>query len=54
MSTGKLAQALDVANCMSLAVSLLVVPVSLTTLIALGWRCYRERRLLQTLPLLAT
>jgi hypothetical protein len=39
---------------MELALPLLVVPVSLTTLIALGWRCYRERRLLQALPLLAT
>ncbi len=39
---------------MELAVPLLVVPVSLTTLIALGWRCYRELRLLQALPLLAT
>ncbi len=39
---------------MQFAVPLLVVPVSLTTLIALGWRCYRERRLLQALPLLAT
>jgi hypothetical protein len=39
---------------MEFAVSMLVVPVSLTTLIALGWRCYRERRLLQALPLLAT
>ncbi len=39
---------------MKFSVPLLVVPVSLTTLIALGWRCYRERRLLQALPLLAT
>ncbi len=39
---------------MEFAVSMLMVPVSLTTLIALGWRCYRERRLLQALPLLAT
>ncbi len=39
---------------MGLTVPLLVVPVSLTTLIALWWRCYRERRLLQALPLLAT
>ncbi len=39
---------------MEFAVPLLVVPVSLTTLVSLGWRCYRERRLLQALPLLAT
>jgi hypothetical protein len=33
---------------------MLVVPVSLTTLISLSWRCYSEGRLLQALPLLAT
>jgi hypothetical protein len=35
-------------------VSWLVWPVTFTTLIALGWKCYQERRLLQALPLLAT
>ncbi len=54
MSQTKGEQAFNVDNCMELAVPLLVCPVSLTTLIALGWRCYRERRLLQALPLLAT
>ena len=38
----------------ALAVSLLVVPVSLTTLVALGIRSYREERLRESLPLLAT
>jgi hypothetical protein len=33
---------------------MLVWPVSLTTLIVLGWKCYRERRFQQALPLLAT
>ncbi len=47
-------QALIVLNSMEFAVPLQVVPVSLTTLVALGWRCYREGRLLQALPLLAT
>ncbi len=39
---------------MDLTVLLLVWPLSLITLIALGWRCYWECRLLQALPLLAT
>ena len=33
---------------------MLVWPISFTTLVALGWRCYLDRRLLQALPLLAT
>ena len=41
-------------NCIALAVSLLVIPVSLATLITLSCRCYRERRLREALPLLAT
>ena len=37
-----------------LAVSLLVWPVPLVTLVALGIRCYREERLRDSLPLLVT
>ena len=38
----------------ALAVSLLVWPVPLVTLVALGIRCYREQRLRESVPLLAT
>ena len=54
MSTIQAQHAFDVLHCLSLAVSLLVVPVTFTTLVTLSWRCYRERRFLQALPLLAT
>jgi hypothetical protein len=33
---------------------MLVWPISFTSLVALGWRCYLDRRLLQALPLLAS
>ena len=44
----------NVLDSEELAVSLLVWPVSLITLVALGIRCYREERLRESLPLLAT
>ena len=47
-------QAYITLNCLEFAVSLLVLPVSLTTLIVLGTRCYRQKRLLEALPLIAT
>ena len=37
-----------------LAISLVVWPVPLVTLVTLGIRCYREERLRDSLPLLAT
>jgi uncharacterized membrane protein YozB (DUF420 family) len=39
---------------MVFAVPWLVWPVPLTTLVVLGYRCYRDKRLLEALPLLAT
>ena len=50
----KYEQAENLVNSEALAISLLVFPVSLTTLVALGIRCYREKRLRESLPLLAT
>jgi hypothetical protein len=44
----------NVLNSELFAVSLLVWPVPLVTLVALGIRCYREERLRESLPLLAT
>ena len=45
-------QAFNVLNSEEFTVSLLVWPVPLVTLIALGIRCYREERLREALPLL--
>ena len=50
----ELETALQRFSCLTTAMSWLVWPVSLTTLMVNGWRCYKERRLLQVLPLLAT
>ena len=47
-------QSAIVLNCVQFAVSLFVLPVPLTTLVVLGWKCYREKRLLDALPLLVT
>ena len=47
-------QAFNVLNSEEFTVSLLVWPVPLVTLVALGIRCYREKRLRESLPLLAT
>ncbi len=47
-------QAFNVLNSEEFTVSLLVFPVPLVTLVALGIRCYREERLRESLPLLAT
>ena len=41
-------------ECMEFVVPWLVWPVSLTTFVAKGWRSYRQKTLLQTLPLIAT
>jgi hypothetical protein len=43
-----------VLNCTEFITSLLVFPVSIATLVTLGIRCYKEERLLEALPLLAT
>ena len=45
---------MNVLASVQLAVPLLVFPVALVTLVALGIRCYREQRLRESLPLLAT
>ena len=47
-------QAKNVQYSEQLAVSLLVFPVPLITLFALGIRCYRDKRLRESIPLLAT
>ncbi len=46
--------AFNVSESASLVISLLVWPVPLATLITLGIKCFREKRLLGALPLLAT
>ncbi len=47
-------QALNVQVTEQLVVSSLVWPVQLITLVVIGIRCYREERLRESLPLLAT
>ncbi len=44
---------LNVARSIQFTVPLLVWPVPLTTLVVLGFRCYREKRFCDSLPLLA-
>ena len=49
-----LTKAFDVCECLQFAVALVVWPVSLTTLCVIGYRCFREKRFIDALPLLAT
>ena len=42
------------SNLMQFAVSWLVWPVALASLVTLSYRCYKERKFLDALPLLAT
>ena len=52
MSTAAINLAYNIASCMSFAISMLVWPSSFVSLFALGWRAYREKQLIQSLPLL--
>ena len=49
-----LEKAFIISECLQFAVSLLVWPVSVTTLCVIGYRCVREKRFIDALPLLAT
>jgi hypothetical protein len=44
----------NVFNCLGLTISWLYWPVPLVTLVVLGHRCYKQKRLCEALPLLAT
>lgn len=46
--------AIDVYFCMDVVVPWLEWPIAATTLFVLSLKCYRQRRLRQALPLLAT
>ena len=46
--------AFDVMNSIPFAISWLVWPVSFSTFTVLGWRCYKERKFIEALPLLAS
>jgi hypothetical protein len=54
MSDSLEARALNVLECISFAISWIVWPISLTTLVFLGFRCYKEKKLIEALPLLMT
>ena len=49
-----LSKAFLISECLQFAVSLVVWPVSLTTLCVIGYRCVRDKRFIDALPLLAT
>jgi hypothetical protein len=54
MSSAQAIAALNMNEAIRFFVSWLVWPVALSTLVVLGYRCIREKRFLDALPLLAT
>lgn len=41
-------------ECMAFSISWVLWPIPLTTLVVLGYRCKRDKRFLEALPLLTT